>query len=74
MGMGYFSLPWANKIKKKLLQVSNLACQPYPRIFPLKLPLGQFPTKIPGPVSQTKFLKNYGGDAVLTKNRFWSIN
>jgi hypothetical protein len=55
---------------RKLLKVSNLACQPYLHIFPLKLPLGQFPPKIPGPVSQTKLKKIYGGDAVLTKKCF----
>jgi hypothetical protein len=38
----------------------------------LKFPYGQFPPKIPGPVSQTKLKtkkiqKNYGGDAVLIK-------
>jgi hypothetical protein len=41
----------------------------------LKFPYGQFPPKIPGPVSQTKLKPkkkqtNYGGDAVLIKNRF----
>jgi hypothetical protein len=30
-----------------LLKASNLACQPYLRIFPLRLPLGQFSPKIP---------------------------
>jgi hypothetical protein len=48
LDLGYFSLPRA---KNKLLKVSNLVCQPYLRIFPLKLPLGQFPPKIPGPVN-----------------------
>jgi hypothetical protein len=39
----------------------------------LKLPYGQFPPKIPGPVSQTKLKKKKkidGGDAILIKNRF----
>jgi hypothetical protein len=47
------------------------SCLPtLPVYFPLKFPYGQFPPKIPGPVSQTKsktkkIQKNYGGDAVL---------
>jgi len=55
---------FATDKKTKNLKISNLVCQPYLRIFPY----GQFPPKIPGPVSQTKLkTKKYGGDAVLKK-------
>jgi hypothetical protein len=49
----------------------------------LKFPYGQFPLKIPGPISQAKLKpkkknlppeKNLnGGVAILFKNRFWLI-
>jgi hypothetical protein len=49
----------------------------------LKFPNGQFPLKIPGPISQAKLkpmkkncpLKknSNGGVAILLKNRFWLI-
>jgi hypothetical protein len=50
-----------------------------PAYFPLKLPYGQFPPKIPGPVSQTKLKTkkqktNYGEDAVLIKKKTLLIN
>jgi hypothetical protein len=52
-----------------------------PAYLPLKLPNGQFPLKIPGPISQAKlkpkkkqialYKKNLnGGVAILLKNRF----
>jgi hypothetical protein len=51
-GKGVLSLPQAKKIKFKDFQ----SCLPtLPAYFPLKFPYGQFPLKIPGPISQTKF-------------------
>ena len=50
VGTGTF-LPRAKKIKIKDFQSCLLTLPAY---FPLKLPDGQFPPKIPGPVSQTK--------------------
>jgi hypothetical protein len=65
-GNGVLFFATGKKIKNKLLKFSNLACQPYLRISPLKLPFlvtlepprftkGQFPPKIPRPAGQTKF-------------------
>jgi hypothetical protein len=70
VGKGYFLCHGQKKIKKfKDFQ----SCLPtLPAYFPLKFPYGQFPPKIPGPVSQTKLktnkkTKNNGRDAVLIK-------
>jgi hypothetical protein len=38
--------------------IFSQSCLPtLPAYFPLKFPYGQFPPKIPGPVSQTKYKK-----------------
>jgi hypothetical protein len=53
-GKGVLSLPRAKK--KKINFKDFQSCLPtLPAYFPLKFPYGQFPSKIPGPVSQTKF-------------------
>jgi hypothetical protein len=67
---GTFFTTGKKKIKIKDFQSCLLTLPAY---FPLKLPYGQFPPKIPGPVSQTKLKKKKkidGGDAILIKNRF----
>jgi hypothetical protein len=73
-GKGVLSLPQAKKFKFKDFQ----SCLPtLPAYFPLKFPYGQFPPKIPGPVSQTKLkikkIKNYGGDAVPVAKKVGKI-
>ena len=75
VGTGYF-LCHGQKKKFKDFQSCLLTLPAY---FPLKLPYGQFPPKIPGPVSQTKLKTkkqktNYGEDAVLIKKKTLLIN
>jgi hypothetical protein len=78
VGKGYFF--YHGKKKSKDFQ----SCLPIlPAYLPLKFPNGQFPLKIPGPISQAKLkpmkkncpLKknSNGGVAILLKNRFWLI-
>jgi hypothetical protein len=73
-GNGVIFFAMGKKNLKNLLKVSNLACQPYLCIFPLKLPLGQFPPRKYQDLLARQNLKILWRRCGFNKNRFWSIN